>query len=95
VGAAISAALLGGLWLLLRDEVPRSANDLKEAAHLTNTYRGMSQDEKELFDKTTDESAKAGADSVDDSFFGKLKNNALLIGGALLLYSQVSKRKSK
>lgn len=93
VGVVVGAALIGGLWLLLRDDVPRSVNDLQQAAKLTEAYQGMSPQEKELFDKTTDEAAKAGADSVDDTFLGKLKNNALLIGGAILLWSQATKNR--
>jgi hypothetical protein len=93
VGVVVGAALIGGLWLLLRDDVPRSVNDLQQAAKLTETYRSMSPEEKELFDKTTEDAAKAGAESVDDTFFGKLKNNALLIAGAILLYAQATKNK--
>ncbi len=93
VGAAVAATLAGALWVLLRDEVPRSAKDLQEAAHLSEIYQQFAPAEKEFYDKGVEDAAKAGRDSVDDSFFGKLKSNALLIGGGLLVFNYLSKKK--
>ena len=94
VGAAVSAALIGAVWLLVRNDLPPSVQDLHAAAQLTETYRSMSPDEQELFDKTTDASGKAGADSQKKGFFDGLKDNVLLIGGGILAFSILSKKKN-
>lgn len=97
VGVAAGAMAMGALWLLLRNDVAPSVNNLIAAARLTDAYGNMAPDGKELFEKTVtaagEAGEQAGEDKADNSLFGQLKNNILLVGGGILAFTMLSKPK--
>ena len=95
LAALVGAGAVGILWLLLHKDEPKSAADAKAAFHLSKEYGAMSPEEQQASDTAVDNAArggvKEGEDNEKNSLINVIKDNALLIGGALLLVNYAGK----
>lgn len=94
--ALVTVAGLGYLVYnaFFRDE-PQAQKDNDEAAHASAIYGSMSQEQQAFDDDRSKNSYDTGfsAGQKDGGLFGGLKDNILMVGGALLLFNYLANRK--
>ena len=95
--AVVTAAAAGALFVYLRKDEPKSATDVKAAFHLSKEYQAMSPEAQQASDTAVDDAArggvKEGEDNEKNSLVNIIKDNVLLIGGALLLVNYAGKNR--
>lgn len=85
------------VWKAFFQDEPKSADDLKAAAHLSATYQNMSEAEKRFADSLLDNGVKAGFKEGQEkkSLFTMIKDNILLVGGGIVAFSYFKNKGSR